>query len=146
MGFGVSGASAIIFLGVLIGAVTLYSTVDATQERLDDARDESRERLLDRANTEISITNASWEDGGSNALTVAVENTGATTLSVDATTVLVDNDYRSTASGTVDGDADTDLWEPGETLRLTLSEPSAPTRVSAVTAYGVADATNVTVV
>ena len=51
MGFGVSGASAIIFLGLLIGGVTLYAAVDATAEQLDEAHDSNQERLLDRTNS-----------------------------------------------------------------------------------------------
>lgn len=144
MGFGVSGSSAIIFLGVLIAGVTMYSAAEATVEQVGEARDANSERLLDRKNTAVNITNATYVTGTEN-LTVAVENVGSTSLSVADTTILVNNSYRSTTNATVDGVAGTDVWAPGETLRLNTSEgPSAPSRVTVVTENGVAASTDVT--
>jgi flagellar protein FlaF len=146
MGFGVSGASAIIFLGLLVGSVTLYSAADAAYEQFDEARDEDQERLLDRTNTAFNVTRATYSTS-SNDLTINVTNTGSTTLLVTETTVLVDNTYNSTSTATVDGDATTDLWAPGETLSLTLTlGETEPSRVTVVGAHGVTDARQVTVV
>ncbi len=141
MGFGVSGASAIIFLGLLIGAVTMYSAVDATAERLDEAHDDDQERLLDQRNTDIEITVPAYNETLSE-LTVTVDNRGTTMLSVNETTLLVDNEYRSLADATVDGNAQTDLWGPGQTLTVTVTANS-PSRVKVVTGNGVADARDV---
>lgn len=143
MGFGASGASAIIFLGLLVGSVTLYSAADAAYEQFDEARDEDRERLLDRTNTAFNVTKATYSTS-SNDLTIEAVNTGSTALSVNETTVLVDNTHNSTATATVEGDVTTDLWAPGETLQLivTLGE-TTPSRVTVVSAHGVTDARDV---
>ena len=143
MGFGVSGATAIIFLGLFIAAGTVLTTTSATVEQVDEAQDERQERLLDRRNTEIAVTNAVYNNT-TGTLNLSVANEGSTTLSVNGTTVLVDNEYNSTSTATVEGNADTDLWEPGETLRLNVSM-AEPTRVKVVSEFGVADASTVTV-
>jgi flagellar protein FlaF len=141
MGFGVSGASAIIFLGLLIGAVTMYSAVDVTAERLDEAHDDDQERLLDQRNTDIEITAAAY-NATLTELTVTVDNKGTTMLSVNETTLLVDNEHRSLVNATVDQDPDTDLWAPGQTLTVTVTA-DAPSRVKVVTGNGVAGARDV---
>jgi flagellar protein FlaF len=142
MGFGVSGASAIIFLGLLIGGVTLYAAVDATAEQLDEAHDSNQERLLDRTNTEIVITVATYNETDGE-LSLTADNTGTVTLSLSDTTLLVDNEYRSLDNASVEGDAQTDLWPPGATLTVSL-DASGPSRVKLVTGSGVADARDVT--
>lgn len=143
MGFGVSGATAIIFLGLFIAAGTLVTTTSTTLEDIDEARDDRQERLLDRRNTAIAVESAVYNTT-TGTLNLSVANEGSTTLSVNGTTVLVDNQYESTATAQVDGIAATDLWEPGETmtLNLTLAEP---TRVKVVTEQGIADTSDVTV-
>lgn len=142
MGFGVSGASAVIFLGLFIAAGTLYTTTSDVAEVVGDAHHDDRERLLDRRNTAVNVTDAVYDT--SDTLNVTVENTGTHTLSVNATTVLVANEYVSTANATVGGDASTDLWGPGQTLELTVSNVTVtPDRVKVVTETGVADAASV---
>ena len=145
MGLGVSGASAIILLGLLIAGVSMYSATDVAVERVSEARDDDGERLLERRNTNIAVENATYVNA-TETLSTAVENTGSTTLSVSGTTILVDNSYRSMDNATVDGASGTDLWEPGEVLRLNTSEgPSAPSRVTITTENGVTRSTDVTV-
>lgn len=143
MGFGVSGSMAILFLGVLIATGTLFTTTSTTVEDLDEARDARQEQLLDRRNTDIAVTSAVYNTT-SGTLNLSVSNDGATTLSVNGTTLLVDNRYQSVEAATVDGLAATDLWEPGEQLRLNVSM-SEPARVKVVTEQGVADTEEVTV-
>lgn len=143
MGFGVSGATAIVFLGLFIAAGTMFTTTATTFEQVDEARDDRQEQLLDRRNTAIAVTSAVYNNTTS-TLNLSVVNEGSTTLSVNGTTVLVDNEYTSTASARVDGTAATDLWEPGETMTLNVST-AEPTRVKVVTEYGVAETSRVTV-
>jgi flagellar protein FlaF len=143
MGFGVSGATAIIFLGLFIAAGTMFTTTSATFEAVDDARDSRQEQLLDRRNTAITVTNATYNTT-SGTLSLSASNEGSTTLSVNGTTVLVDNEYEPTAPASVGGNAATDLWEPGETLTLNVTT-TQPSRVKIVTEFGVADASDVTV-
>ena len=146
MGFGVSGATAIIFIGLLVGSVTLYTAADASFEKVEEATSERGERLLERGNVAINITLAQFE--ANQGITLRVENTGTEPLSVNGTTVLVNNSYRSTAGATVLGTTGThtDLWMPGEVLEVTYGDQYAPTRLTVATAYGVAESTNVTVV
>lgn len=141
MGFGVSGSTAILFLGVLICTGTLYTAAAGSAERLTDAESENHERLLDRRNTEMDIATATFNDT-TDILVIRANNTGSTTLSIEDTTVLVDNEYRnvSAANSNVDGNADTDLWAPGETLELELAATS-PSRVKLVTETGISDST-----
>ncbi|MFC6825913.1 fla cluster protein FlaF [Halopelagius fulvigenes] len=145
MGFGVSGSTAIIFLGVLICTGTLYTAAAGTAEQLTDAEEENHERLLDRRNTEIDIFNATYNTSDGNGVVILVNNTGSTTLSVRDTTVLADNEYQNVSASTyVEGDRDTDLWAPGETLRIDLATDAS--RVKIVTETGVSDSHTVTVV
>jgi flagellar protein FlaF len=138
MGFSVSGAVAVVFVGLLVSAATLYPAVDRASERRADAVDARNERALERQNTAISLVNATYNTSRE-TLTVTVRNTGASTLDVRAVDLLVDGTYATPAAAnrTVEGDAATDVWEPGETLTLTRSEPDAPERVLVASGLGV---------
>jgi flagellar protein FlaF len=142
VGFGVSGATAIIFLGLFVAAGTMITTTATTFEEVDDARDERQEQLLDRRNTAITVEGATYNTT-SETLNLSVANEGATTLSVNGTTLLVDNEYHPTSPAVVEGNPTTDLWEPGETLTLNVSTTGAPARVKVVTEFGVADTSDV---
>lgn len=137
MGFSVSGASAVILVGLLVSAATLYPAVDRGAERRTAAVDAREERSLARQNTAVAVAGAT-HDPGNDTLTVAVENTGATTLSVPAVDLLVDGTYAAPGTAAVDGDVGTDLWAPGETLTLSVAATTAPDRVKVVTGPGVA--------
>lgn len=146
MGFGVSGSTAIIFLGVLVCTGTLYTAAAGSAERLTDAEGENHERLLERRNTGIDIANATYDTSDTGGLVIRANNTGSTTLSVEDTTLLLDNEYKNVSADNsfVDGDSGTDLWTPGETLRIELSTNAS--RVKLVTETGVSDSESVTVV
>ncbi|WP_148413388.1 fla cluster protein FlaF [Haloferax sp. KTX1] len=137
MGFGVSGSTAIIFLGVLIATGTLYTAASNASENVLEAQDADAERALERTNTDIEVTNATYDAGN---LTVNLTNVGSETLSVSETTLLVDNAYVDvpSANATVDGDAATDLWYAGENLSLVVDADPTPARVKVVTGSGVA--------
>lgn len=138
MGFSVSGATAILFLGMIVSFGIAYSAASNSFERVSDAYDDETERMLDQQNTEIEIANVTWNASGNEYLNVSVQNTGSTSLSVEDTDLLVDNVYQeSYVERTVDGDPDTDLWLPGETLNYTVSVDSEPDRVKVITETGV---------
>jgi flagellar protein FlaF len=142
VGFGVSGSTAIIFLGVLIATGTLYTAAAGTAETLEDAHDSDEERLLDRRNTDINVTSVTYRNNsGSYPVEIRVNNTGTETLSVNDTSILVDNEYRPIGEAktvTVDGTSGTDIWASGETLFIELfPEDSPPQRVKVVTENGV---------
>lgn len=138
MGFSVSGATAVVLVGLLVCAATLYPAADRHAERRDDAVEAADERALDRQNTALGSVNATY-DPANDTLAVAVENAGAHTLAVPAVDLLVDGRYAAfEASVAGAGSPTTDVWAPGETVRLTLTADPAPTRVKIVTGPGVA--------
>ncbi|WP_251343825.1 hypothetical protein [Haloplanus halophilus] len=137
MGFSVSGSAAIIFVGVFLAFSTAYTASADGFERVSDARSAVDEQALERQNTVIDVTNASYGNG---TLSVEVVNEGATGLSVGAVDLLVDNAYRDNFTArTVAGSNSTDLWLPGERLRLDVSAPNRPDRIKVVSGPGVAD-------
>ena len=146
MGFSVSGATAVLFVGLLVGAATLYPAVDRYAERRSDAMDADNERILTQQNTAIETVNTTY-NASTEELQITVQNTGASTLSVSETDVLVDGGYvqSSARNSTVDGSATTDIWAPGQTLTVTLTASTEPNRVKVVSGPGVAITTAVEV-
>lgn len=144
MGFSVSGATAVIFIGLLVSVSTLYPAIDQHSERRSEAIGERDERALTMRNTAIDLTSATVADpdtgDDTKTLTVAVDNDGASTLAVSKTDLLVDGTYQIPDVATVDGTAATDVWTSGETLELTLTidESASPTQVKVVTDHGIA--------
>ena len=147
MGFSVSGAAAVVFVGLLVSAAALYPAVDGYTERRSDAIADREERALDRQNTALRITNATY-DGNTSTLTVEAENTGAATLAVDEVDLLVDGDYATPPAGSVvvAGSSTTAVWAPGERVTLTANVATTPDRVKLVTGPGVAVTARVEVV
>lgn len=138
MGFSVSGATAIIFIGMFISFGMVYSATANGFEEVSTARATAAEQVLDQQNTRINITNTTY-NATMEQLSISVNNTGSTALSVTTTDFIVDNDYQqSFVDQTVDGDGTTDLWLPGETLTVNVSVPPTPTRIKVVTENGVA--------
>jgi flagellar protein FlaF len=154
MGFSVSGSAVIIFAGLFIAFGMWHSAVSDGFERVTDAQQDAMDGSLAEQNTAIEIENASYSETVLNATTgetayivaVNVTHTGATSLSLNGTDVLLDNDYRTDWEGdaTVDGDAETDLWLPGEKLAVAFNESSQPNRVKLVTESGVSVSAEVT--
>lgn len=144
MGFSVSGAAAIIFLSMFIAFGTLYTATDNSFERVIDAQDDRTEQTLETKNTAINVTNASY-NASADELTINATNTGATTLSLNESTILIDNTFQEAweTNATVDGNSGTDLWLPGETLSVTISLSSEPAYVQIVTEIGVAGSAEV---
>lgn len=140
MGFSVSGAAAIIFLSLFVAFGMWYTAADNAFHEVIDAQDEQTEHALEKANTEIEITGVAYNETGNDDLNIEVENTGATTLSLDATDLLVDGQFQGgwESDANVDGDETTDLWLPGETLTITIQGYDQPDRVKLVTQSGVA--------
>ncbi|WP_267641780.1 flagellin [Haloarchaeobius amylolyticus] len=139
MGLSTSGATAILFVGFLLTVSTAYPVVETANERVTDAVDDRGERELDRRNTDMNVTNVSY-NASTDTLTVTVTNTGSRSLSVAETDLLVDGEYRTDATTSVAGDGARDLWMPGESLAFELTGvTTAPDRVKLVTEYGVAE-------
>lgn len=148
MGFSVSASFAVAVIASLIALGMLYPAVSGGFESVSQASQDAGERRLNAINTDINITSA-CVDGSTNELTIDVDNTGATSLGLNRTHVLIGNDYQlSAVSRTVSGNANTEVWAPGETATLVYSIGSQsliesidpdPGRVTVATEYGVRD-------
>lgn len=142
MGFSVSGATVILFLGIFISFGVAYSAANDGFERVNGAYEENTEDELTRQNTAVGIGTASVANWGGQAyLNLTVNNTGSTTLSVNDTDILIDGNYTNHTSDKmvtleVGDDNETDLWLPGETLHANVSVET-PGRVKVVTGPGV---------
>jgi len=138
VGFSVSGSFAILVLASFIAFGMAYSAGANSFERVTDATDDSYERGLDQKNTAINVSEVTYQSGD---LEVNVTNTGTTSLSINATDVIVNGTYRqSFQQFEVVGKPDSDLWLPGETLAISVNDSSLQSgdTVKIVTEYGVA--------
>lgn len=138
MGFSVSGSLAVVAVGALIALSMTYTAGANGFERVTDARDGHADHVVERRNADIEVANATYFDGNT-TLRVTVNNTGTTSLSVNATDLLADNTYITNGTRTVAGDTGTDLWLPGEQLTVEVSLPDRPDAVTVVTEHGLAD-------
>jgi flagellar protein FlaF len=144
MGFSVSGSAAIIFAAMFIAFGMWHTTATNGFERVSEAQNDRADAALDRQNTDVAIDSVVL-NATSNEMQVNATNHGASTLSIEETDVLVDNDYYAEwrTDATVDGSPGTDLWLPGETLVFNITVGSAD-QVKLVTETGVADTAEVT--
>ncbi|MEF8813730.1 MAG: fla cluster protein flaF [Halovenus sp.] len=140
MGFSVSGAAAIIFIGLLISAATLVPAVQDAADAREAGMDAREERLLEQQNTAIEMIDAVYYTNGT--LVVRVENTGTTSLDANVTDLLVDGIYADPTTA-IDGDTERTLWTPGTELRFEYAIGTSPERVAVVTERGIQAATSV---
>lgn len=141
MGFSVSGSAAIIFASMFIAFGMWYTASANSFEQVTEAQNDRADTVLETSNSAVDINSTEYSSGN---LTVEVNNTGATQLSVSETDLLVDGRYEGRWNeSVVAGDADTDLWLTGEQLTITVELPAQPDRVKVVTETGVSDTAEV---
>ena len=142
MGFSTSGATAIIFVGVLVAAGIAYPVFHSAQEERRTAIQDRDDRTLSMRNTAIAVDSWSYNESGDNDFTMSVNNPGSTTLSVAETDLLVNGVYqtRDSYATSIGGSAERELWQPGETLHVTVANRTPePDRVKLVTEHGIAE-------
>ena len=142
MGFSVSGSAAILFIAAFVSVGILYSAAFNGYEKVQDADEARNERVLEAKNTAIEVANVSY-DANNETMTVNVTNNGSTTLSVSGTDLVSNGSYVTQnaylpAETAVDGNNETDLWQPGETYSMTVTQAPKPDRIKVVTSNGVA--------
>ncbi|WP_135825935.1 fla cluster protein FlaF [Halorussus ruber] len=143
MGFSVSGATAILFLGMFISFGVAYTAASNGFEQVHGAYEQNVDEELTRQNTAISFNHTKVANEGNQLyLNLTVNNTGSEPLSVDDTDILIDGNYISPTSSKmvtseVDGNSTTNLWLPGETFRVEVEVETEPGRVKVVTGPGV---------
>ncbi|MXR42882.1 hypothetical protein GRX01_16230 [Halobaculum sp. WSA2] len=144
MGFSVSASAGVVFLGVFLAAGIVYPAAANGFEQVSDARHDAADRALAQANTDVTVTNATYNTS-TETLVVNATNDGTTSLDVGDATLLVDNEIPAPANTTVavEGDVDTGVWLPGETARFEVDLASAPNRTQVVVDHGVRDASDV---
>jgi len=139
MGFSVSGSAAILFIAAFVSVGILYSAAFNGYERVQDAEAEQSDRVLNAKNTAIEIASVTYDSTDEN-MTVNVTNNGSTALSISETDLVSNGSYvvdDAYVSRSVDGQTETDLWLPGETYSLTVTQSPRPDRVQVVTENGV---------
>lgn len=138
MGFSTSAATVLIFMGILLSIGIMFPALEGSFEDVSDALDDRDERMLDQRNTDIQVSNVTY-NATADTLTVDVDNTGAISLGVEETDILLDGEIQTGYATSVDGVADRSLWAPGETLTVELSDvTSKPNRLKVVTETGIA--------
>ncbi|GAA0214344.1 flagellin [Halobaculum roseum] len=145
MGLSVSASAGVVFLGVFLAIGIVYPAAANGFEQVSDARHDAADRALERANTGVDVTNATYYSGNDTVVVLA-DNDGTTTVGVNDATLLVDNAVPPEANVTrsVEGDAATALWLPGETARFEIEVgATAPNRTQVVVEHGVRDAIGV---
>jgi flagellar protein FlaF len=139
MGFSTSGATAIIFIGLLVSFGSVYPVVESSLEEVHSARDRQDDSLLRQQNTAIQVQNVTY-NASTDTATITVDNTGSTTLETDRTDVLLDGVYRQPATVAVDNTTGRTVWTPASRLEITIVDVTeAPSRVKIVTGPGVSD-------
>ena len=136
MGFSVSGATAIIFLGLFIAFGSAFTVAVNSYGMISDAEEERADRLLEQQSTEVEIEKVELDED-----TVEVKNDGDIGLKLDETTVVVDEEVVDPTSTSVNGNEETNLWLPGETAVFTVDQDGD--RVTIVTETGILDRTEV---
>jgi flagellar protein FlaF len=146
MGFSVSGATAIVFLGAVIAFGSAYPAIVDSTEAISQAQGQQSDRMLEQQNSEITVETADYY-AGNDTLAANVSNSGTTALAVGEVDVLVNGTYRDGATVDVVGNSGSEVWLPGEVLRVEVSATpgtaGAELRLKLVTGPGVADATEV---
>jgi flagellar protein FlaF len=145
MGVSTSASLLVIFVGVFVALGTVYTAGSTAVDRVNDAGSDRVEHHTAIQETRINVTSAEYDSG---TLTVRVNNTGSTALSVNGTDMLVDGAYVSLDdfTATVDGES-TDSWDLEQQLVLqTDSFGTAPDRVKVVTEVGIAGTARVEVI
>ncbi len=132
MGFSTSGATAIVFVALMICLGTAYAAVGGAYDRVAESTETADDRALDQRNTAIEIESAEFDEG---ELTVTVENTGTTALSVRGTSLVVDGEF-VTGERRVGETGDRTRWLPGERLVIETSADE-PDRIRVTTDVGI---------
>ncbi|MFB6233082.1 MAG: hypothetical protein ABEH61_02370, partial [Haloarculaceae archaeon] len=136
MGFSISAATALIFASLFLAFGIFYPAMANGYERVEDADAAKADRDLKQAQTDIELVKSSNKTTGNDdlkTLNITVDNTGQTTLTVDEVDLLVDGNYiawshdtNKPVRSTVDGDVDTNLWLPNETLVIQYGKNTNP--------------------
>lgn len=145
MGFSVSASTAVIVVGLFLAFGMFFPAMSNSVQLVHDAESDRADRLLAQQNTDVELTGATFNESGEDRLVVNVTNTGSTTISVESIDLLVDNELQEIETDddietTIDDDDETTLFQPGETLTITIDDEqldSDPERVLVAVDHGI---------
>lgn len=124
MGFSVSGAAAVVFVGCMVAVGLALPTLASSFAEVSDAHGERIDRGVETLNTEIYIENATYYSL-TDELVVNVWNNGSTTLTKNDTSLLIDDYLVTDVERTLPNvGVETNLWQSGELLRFTVTDVS----------------------
>lgn len=135
MGFSTIGASVILFMGLLFVLTTSANAFFEAQRDHGSAVHEERIREEFRRDTDIALESGGHDDDGT--LYLNLTNAGDTVLDLTRTGLFLDGTWSSDQiqSQTIDGRV-TDLWAPGELLRMEVNAATEPGRAYFVVETG----------
>lgn len=132
MGFSVSGAAVVIFIGLLASGTMLGVAVKDAIDSRNAGMEAEQDRMVAQQNTDVEITKAVY-DSNTSDLSLRVENTGTVALEASLTDLVVDGEYVTSHATAVENDTDRNLWTPGTDLSLDADRATEPDRVKVVT-------------
>lgn len=136
MGFSVAAAAAILFAGAIVSFAILAESVKTANETVHEAQGLEGARVADALNTRISLINGS---ANGTIVDLNLTNNGSVVIHVRALEILVNGTLYtgSITLSAVAGSTSTNLWAPGQVLRLTVGAPvPGPASVKIVTETG----------
>jgi archaellum component FlaF (FlaF/FlaG flagellin family) len=143
MGFGVAAATALLATTFVASGYAVTGAWFDTEEQLREARLVADRLQTDAAQSTISITTFTHQNGAGH-VTIVLRNTGAVSLDASDLDVLLNGRVYTGADITITGHTGT-LWHPSETLTLffhgvndlnNVFKTTAPTRATVITANG----------
>lgn len=136
MGFSVAAAAAILFAGGLVSFAVIVESVETASQDIREAQAKQDLRVADALNTRIALLNGT---NNGTAFDLNLSNNGSVVIHVRSLDVLINGTLYTGAvtMRAVDGSNATNLWAPGQVLRLSVqaSVPS-PAMVKVVTETG----------
>lgn len=134
MGMGVSVATAVIFIGVILSAGSLISTLDDAQSSWMDVKKAVQDRDMMATQTDIAIKTIDRNNG-----TVELLNQGSSTLNIRDMDILLDGRWSNDliSSMGVAGHEGSNILLPGETLIIRFAFSLEDADVKIVTGNGI---------
>lgn len=123
MGFSVSGATALLFVALLISFGTFYTATMGAMDQVQDAQIDTQDENIETLNTDIELGTAVYNTS-ENELTITANNTGAQPLQPDKLSLLINGSFVSfgTANVTLSNPSGDELWIPQQQLTLTFND------------------------
>lgn len=133
MGLSVSAASAILFSTFLIVFGAMFGAINMYQDKIQAAQEDNYLRALEARATSISITSIDATNG-----TIAVTNTGTTTLDPEKLDLLINGtiETASISQFTIGQHVGSHLWLPGDVLIMHSDVNMTGAHIELVTEFG----------